>query len=251
MTPRYATGRRIPPNVIDALAFTGKVGFLSREIWETFFGVGTLRWKEIQLLSLVSGGYLKRHRDKIAKGFYVTTTRTDKLLAKLKLPRVSPVPTTYLSHDELVATSLLKLRSENFIQGYLVEKELKTYGIKDFLLSEVDHKLNYPDAITNIFAFNEDLTVAIEYEKERKALSRYKSTLYQYAKLPDVSMVLFICQNPGIESAIKSAMKHLGQTELSDRLAFVDAEEWLASPADARVYIDSGPIKLRENCKKF
>jgi hypothetical protein len=251
MIPRYENGRKIPPNVIGALAFAGKVGFLNREIWETFFGVGTPRWKEIQLHSLVNAGYLKRHRDKLAKGFYVTTARTDELLTKLKLPRVSPVPTTYLSHDELVATSMLKLLRENFIRGYLVEKELKTYGLKDYLLSEVDHKLNYPDAITNIVAFNEDQTVAIEYEKERKSLSRYKSTLYQYAKLPDVSMVLFVCQNPGIVSAINSAMKHLGQTELTDRLAFVDADEWLRSPADARIYLDSGPIKLRETCKKF
>jgi len=93
--------------------------------------------------------------------------------------------------------------------------------------------------------------VALEYERERKSFSRYKNILWQYSGLTNVSMVLFAYQKKNIKSTIEAAMKYLGQTALSDRLAFVDAEDWKQSPAHAPITLKTGVIKLAVACRRF
>jgi len=244
----YKCDQPIPNNVIEALRFTGKVGFLSTTLWKEYFGQGNDRWKRRQLQLLVDRGYLQRHRNTYATRIYVLTDKSIEILKSLKASYVKPVPVLYLSHDIVVARSLLELKRDKIIGQYLVERTLKTYGIKEFLLSEKDNDQKYPDAVFKMIAYGKQRTAAIEYERERKSLSRYKSILWQYAGVTNISMVLFICENDGIRKAIESAKKYLGQTSLLDRLAFVSADDWQRSPANAPICLASREITLREIC---
>jgi hypothetical protein len=248
MTYRYESGQAISPNVIEAIHFTGKVGFLSKDLWHEFFGIGSHRWQEQQLQSVIERGLLRKHRNELAKRFWVLSDRGVELLKQMKGAYVSPVPVMHLGHDRVVARSMMRLQREKLIRGFHVERELKTYGVRDFLLSDQDREPKYPDAVFKMEAFGGKRTVAIEYEKERKSHGRYKSILFQYARITNLSMALFIVEEKGIRSAVEKAMKSLGETALVDKLAFVNSENWQKSPLTAPISLKSGVVKLCEIC---
>jgi hypothetical protein len=58
---RYRSGQPISPNVLKALLLTGKVGFLTRDLWDTFFATGSKRWRMRQIANLVDHGFLRMH----------------------------------------------------------------------------------------------------------------------------------------------------------------------------------------------
>ena len=248
MSFRYDGNKLIPQNVLSALRYTGKVGFMSRQVWHEFFGQGNDRWQRRQMKFLLDQGYLKDHRNPFAKQILILGSKGVAILNAMHAPCVKPVPVMYLAHDSVVARSMLQLVKGNLIGGYLVERELKTYGVKDFMLSNKDHDQKYPDAVFKMSAFKKPRTVALEYERERKSLSRYKNILWQYSELTNISVVLFICENLGTQKIIESAMKYLGQTSLMDRLSFASAEEWQKSALDAPIQMKSGTVTFRKIC---
>ena len=248
MKYRFGGDQSIAENVLDAIKFTGKVGFMSKQMWHEFFGTGNRRWQNKQLKFIVDLGYFKKHRNEYATKIFVLTPRSIRLLEDMNLPQVTPVPVGYLTHDAVVARSMLVLLQGKVIGSFTVERELKTYGAKEFLLSNKDNDQKYPDAVFRMFALGSARTVAVEYEKERKSSARYMSALWQYSRLTNLSMVLFICETPAIQKTIEGCMKHLGQTNLLDRLAFVSADDWKQSPLDAVICLRNHKVKLREFC---
>ena len=251
MTYLYSKNQPIPTNVLEAIKFTGKAGFLSKEIWHQYFGVGAYRWQEKQLKFLEDRGYLKRPKNEFTERIFSLTDKSVTLLASMKQPCVSPVPVKYLPHDSVVAKAMLSLQKKRLVSNFHFERELKTYGIKDFLLSNKDHDQKYPDAIFKMTAYGELRTAAIEYEREQKSSSRYKNILWQYTQLTNLSVVLYICENTAIQKAVERAMKHLGQTELVDRMGYVEADEWRNDPASASIKLKSRTVKLKEICTQI
>ncbi|MBS1963075.1 MAG: hypothetical protein JST04_12745 [Bdellovibrionales bacterium] len=248
---RYPSGQPISTNVIQALRFVGKVGFLSRESWHEFFGIGSRRWQEQQLQYAVEKRLFRKHRNPVARRFFVVGEEGAEFLKGLKAACVSPVPVMYLTHDHIVAQSMMRLNRAGLVRSFHVERELKTYGMKDFKLGEQDRDPKYPDAVFRINAFGGMRTVAVEYERERKSSSRYRNIVFQYAGLTHLSMILYIVENDGIRSAVESALKHLGTTALHDKMAFVSAEDWQKSPLTAAIKLKSGDVKLGEICTPF
>jgi hypothetical protein len=248
---QYPSGQRIPSNVVRALMLTGKVGFLSRDMWNSFFGEGSDRWHRLQIAQLVDRGYLQLHTNSEAGSTFVLTRKGIAFVEEQRGSVVTPPSVTYLNHDRVVAKGLMELQERNLLKSWVCEREMKRDGVKDYLVSNRDGELKYPDAVFEINAFGKLRTVAFEYERVRKSFSRYKAILWQYSGLTNVSMVVFAYQNKNIKTTIEAAMKHLGQTSLSDRLAFVDAEEWKRSPEHAEIQLKTGSIKLAIACDPF
>ena len=248
---RYPSGQRVPPNVARALLLTGKVGFLSRDMWATFFGEGSDRWQRQQIADLVDRGYLTLHTNSQAGSTFVLTRKGIAFVEAQDSSVVTPPSVTYLNHDRVVARGLMELQDHKLVKNWVCEREMKRDGVKDYLVSNRDGELKYPDAVFEINAFGENRTVAFEYERVRKSFSRYKSILWQYSGLTNVSMVLFAYQKKNIKTTIEAAMKHLGHTSLIDRLAFVDAEEWKRCPEHAEIILNTGTIKLAVACNRF
>ena len=248
---RYPSGQPIPSNVARALLITGKVGFLSRDMWTTFFGEGSERWQRQQIADLVSRGYLRLHSNPEAGSMYVLSRKGIAVVEELGGSVVHAPPVTYLNHDRVVAKGLMELQDRKLIKNWVCEREMKRDGVKHFLVSNRDGELKYPDAVFVIHAFGKVRTVALEYERIRKSYSRYKSILWQYSGLTNVSMVLFAYQTKNIKTTIEAAMKYMGNTPLVDRLAFVDAEEWKRSPEHAEITLKTGTIKLAVACEPF
>ena len=245
---RYVKGQPIPDHVIRALLFTGKVGFLSFEIWQNCFAVGSDRWKRMQIEYLTNEDYFENHRNIEARSTYVLGRKGKELVDELGGTVVTSPPVGHLTHDGVVAKSIQKLDAQNFLLSWVGERQLKRDGVKEYLISTKEDVLKYPDAVLKINAFGNQRTVAFEYERERKALSRYRAILWQYASLTTVSMVLFVCEKQNIRTTIESAMKYLGQTSLLDRLAFADASEWKSDPVNAPIQLGGSVIELGKIC---
>ncbi len=248
VTFRYVKGQPIPEHVIRALVFTGKVGFLSFDIWESCFAVGSDRWKSMQFEYLKQEGYFANHRNPEASSTHVLGPRGKDILDEVSGTIVTSPPVGHLTHDGVVAKSIQKLESENLIYSWVGERQLKRDGVKEYLISTKEDVLKYPDSVFKIHAFDKQRIVAFEYERERKALSRYRAILWQYASLTNVSMVLFVYEKPNIKTTIEAAMKYLGQTALTDRLAFADAAAWKKDPLTAPIQLGGSVIELGKIC---
>lgn len=247
-TFRYEKGQPIPEHVIRALLFTGKVGFLSFDIWKQCFAVGSDRWRHMQIDYLTKEGYFKNHRNPVARGTYVLGHRGEEIVNELRGAIVTAPPVGHLTHDGVVAKSMQTLDAQNLLYSWVGERQLKRDGVKEYLISTKEDMLKYPDIVFKIQAFGKQRVVAFEYERERKAMSRYRSILWQYASLTNVSMVLFVCEKQNIKTTIEAAMKYLGQTALTERLAFADAGDWKNDPAMAPIQLGSSVIKLAKIC---
>jgi hypothetical protein len=248
-TPRYPKGQPMPSNVVHALLLTGKFGFLSRDLWNNFFARGSDRWRRQQLAHLVRRGYLKRHSNPEAWSTFVLGRRGIEFVKSQRGSVVTPPPVGHLFHDGVIAKSFMELQNQRLLKNWTCGREMKRDDAKTYLVSNRDGELKYPDSVFEIHAFGKPRTIALEYERERKAMSRYKAILRQYSGLTNISMVLFVYQQRSIKTTIEAAMKSLGQTSLRERLAFVDAEEWRRSPENAPITLGGTEMKLGAICK--
>lgn len=248
MRVSFESGQHMADNALEALRFAGKTGFLSRVTWDRFFAQGMPRWHRRQLEKLVAKGYLKPHPNPQGHGIFVLTEKAREVLAQHSWSYVRPTPVGQLGHDQIVSNSVLALQSASVLQGWSVERELFRDSSQSYALSKRERVIKYPDALLRVQAFGKPMLMALEYERQRKAASRYQAVLRAYAGMNDLSMILFVCQNVAVRKAIEGGLKHFVQTPLAGRVGFADAEEWIASPLKAAISIRSGTIRLGEVC---
>jgi hypothetical protein len=252
MIVRYSNGYKISNNVIEALRYLGKVGIMSTKNWHEFFsGNKHIRWQHRQIKYLCKLGYIKPHPAESMRGKWILGDTGKILMYKLQWPSVFAVPAHHIDHDETVGRSLLVLSSENYIHSWMVERELKMINQKEFMVSNKDGDLKYPDAIFKINVDGIIKTVAIEYERRGKSETRYRSILWSYARLSNISLVLFICEDEQITRRIEKAYSYLKRPELFDRLATTRAIDWKTSPMTAPIKMNRGIIKLIDVCRPF
>jgi hypothetical protein len=122
---------------------------------------------------------------------------------------------------------------------------------KEYMLSNTDGDMKFPDAIFKVKLASGIRTVAIEYERRGKSESRYRSILWNYSKLSSISLVIFICDEDQFANRIKRALRNIGKTDLIDRLAITSSQNWKSSPLDAPISMSRRSINLREVCQKF
>lgn len=252
MILRYANGYKIPSNIIEALCYLGKVGVISTKDWHEFFGDNKhVRWQYRQLKYLQKLGYIKHHTADSIRAKWILGETGKKLLYQYQWPSVFAVPAHHVDHDESVGRSLLVLERKNYVHSWMVERELKMKNQKEFITSNKDGELKYPDAIFKINESGEIKTVALEYERSGKSLTRYKSILWNYAGLSNISLILFVCEDEQITRRIENAFLHLKQPELFDRLATVRAIDWRTSPLTAPIKMNRGTVALKDVCQPF
>lgn len=250
MSVKFESGQRMPVNALAALRFAGRTGFLSRATWDRFFARGTPRWHRRQFEKLLVKGYLKDHPNPQGHGAFILTDKGRELLAQHSWSYVRPTPVGQLGHDQVVSDSVMALQSADVLHGWSVERELARDRNRAYALQKREQVTKYPDALLRVQAFGKPMLMALEYERQRKAASRYQAVLRAYAGMNDLSMILFICQNVTIQKTIERALKPFAQTALAGRVAFADAEEWISSPLKAALSIRSGTIRLGEVCAK-
>lgn len=247
---KFESGQRMPVNALAALRFAGRVGFLTRGTWGRYFARGGTRWQRVQLGKLVAGQYLRPHANPQGHDVFVLSDKGRSLVERNTWSYVRPTPIGQVGHDEVVAHSILELDRAGVLQRWAGERELARDGARSYSLSKKDQPAKYPDAVLRVEAFGKSMLMALEYERQRKAVSRYQSVVRAYAGMSDFSMILFVCETETIRKTIEGVVKAFAQTPLAARVAFVEAEEWKTSPLTAAISIRSGTIRLGEVCAR-
>lgn len=253
MVMRFESGQVIPKNVLDALRYLGKVGVMGNKTWNEFFSRGGVRWKQKQLLKLSKKKLIVPHScERLSKSWVLSDT-SKVLLTKLKWPCVTPVPSLYVDHDEIVANGIMRLERAGICNRWTTERELKMVNSHDYIVHKnKEGDVKFPDAIIRIMHKGKERTFAIEYERNGKSLGRYRSILWQYSTLTSISLVLFVVENDVIKKRILQASKYIGSSLLAGKLAFMDVDEWEKNLLSASIDLGDRSISFNEiDSKKF
>lgn len=234
----YKNGKSLSPNVQQALKYISKVGVMTKDVWCESFCQGTKRWKNKQLQILLENRLLKNHTSGLGN-FYVLGDWGTELAKSLEWSLVEPVTPRQIRHDEFVAHGLLKLERNRLCKNWLIEKELKIKRSGNFPIQDQGEHTKYPDSVFEAYLGGKFRLVALEYERTGKTIPRYRSILWSYNKVPQLSMVLFIVEDETIKKRIKYSLRYLGQVSLLDQIAFMDAKDWKKSPAQATIELSS------------
>jgi hypothetical protein len=241
---RYRRGNQIPPNVVDAIRFTAKTGFITREIWIEFFAQGGTRAKQKQLAFMLTQKILEPHSCKPLHGVYELGSYGKALLLSNNCAFVSAPASHFLSHDELVATSVLKLKNLGLVDRWVSEAEQKSKNDKEFALELGDRDRKFPDAVLAMKCQTRPAIVAIEYERSGKTIRRYRRLLEEYSILRQIDLILVIARDEAISKRIEKARRESGLSGLSDRLGYAIAHEWATDPARSSILINDDKTTL-------
>ncbi|MGK5089408.1 hypothetical protein WDW86_17800 [Bdellovibrionota bacterium FG-2] len=243
---KYANGKDMPKNVIRALMIAGKVGFLSRALWNEFCATGNERWNQKQLQLLGSRGLLMAHPNPAAREYWVLTPLARRLLENSNCVSIRPAPVAQIHHDECITRWLLWLGREKIVTSWRGEMELKSAQVKEFQLGRDARNQKYPDAVFKIRALGSDRTFALEYERTGKSALRYKDILWLYSRMDSMNLVIFVCENLALEAMILGRLKHLRQPVLWNRVALTQSKDWQKGPTDAPIRLDGNTFTIRE-----
>ena len=241
----------IKENVISALKFTSKVGFIDTSIWLKFFAVGNRRWKFRQFQQLIAKKYLQEHSSFQAKKIYVLSDAGKKFIEEMNFIYVTHVPVGQLQHDRIVGITLWELQKENMIQEWLNERELRKTENREYLIDSVETVPRYPDPIFKINMKGDKSLVALEYERSCKTIARYNQIFWQYTKMNNLSLIIFVCEDGTIRNTIKKVLKKMNHSWLNARVGFVSVFEWQSNPLTAVIEISNRNFILTDFCQNF
>jgi len=206
----------------DVIKFAARSGFLTKELWEAFFATGKERWRRRQWELLKERGYFLKHSSAHSRETLVLNphNKTVQLLTggfREKSPYLAEI-----FHDEVVIQGLLKLAKGNFINRFILEKQLRRENTNGF---ELKSWRKYPDAILHL---KSGKMVAIEVELRQKSKARYREIFKSYQTVKAVSEIIYVCESWEIERAVKSAAEQFSRQ--LPPLRFVTLENWLNKP---------------------
>lgn len=242
----YSNRKKLSPNVIEALKYIAKVGVITKHIWNESFSHGTSRWKLKQLTILLTNKILKHHRCELGD-FYVLGDRGIEFAKAMEWSLVDPVSPTQIRHDEIIGYGLLKLERSKTCKSWKTEKELKVREGGHFLIRDQAGQKKFPDSICEMFMGGKYRLVAVEYERNGKTIPRYRSILWSYNKMTNLSMVLFIVEDEVIKKRIKKSLRYLGSVPLIEQVAFMSVKEWKNDPFRGTIELSS----IRTNFEKL
>lgn len=244
---KYAHGRKLSQNAIEAVRFVAKVGAMSRETWYGLFSHGTLRWRQMQLQHLIDRKIFKHHPSNHGHDAVVIDTFGIELIKTMKWQHVHSIYPHFIEHDETVGAGLWKLERAGICQKWMTEGEMKTQKSANFRLDIKEGGLKYPDAVLRLQGNSTAPIVAIEYERTAKTNWRYNKAIRAYSEAYDFGFIFFIVENDAIEKTIQRAMKYIGDGRLNSRIGFISIEDWKINPESATLR----GIKLGQSLKEI
>jgi hypothetical protein len=154
-----------PSDFSEEIRFAGKVGFLSRRLWDEFFAYGKVAWRNRQWQMMREQGIFKQFSEGIAPKFYILNPRSRTVQNVLGDSIGRPPPIANLGHDEFLIRGLMRLQRKGIARHFTLERELK----KDFQPG-ASSKDKFPDALIRTSVGEK---IAIELELGRKSIQRY------------------------------------------------------------------------------
>jgi len=232
---KYPTGHRISENVYQSLRFATKVGVLTRATWYDLFGSGGIRRQQKQLQQLLALDVFKLHPCAHVQNVMVLGEYVKKLIQEKSWVHVPSVSAQFIEHDETVARGLWRLEKAGICDKWITDKELKNMDSKLFRLEIKGAGDKFPDAVFRLSGTEERKLVALEYEKTAKNNWRYNKAMLAYGDSTTFNHILYIVESGGIETAVRRAIKFIGDSRLQSKMGFIHASDWKNDPATAPI----------------
>jgi len=232
---KYRNGRKVSASVFQAVRYIAKVGVITRQTWDEFFGKGTKRWKRKQLRLLINATVLKKHPYDQVHDTFILGKQGLEMVESMKWQSVHLVQPKQFKHDEIIAKGLLKLEAKSLCQKWMTESELKSQRSATFRLHGLEGGAKYPDAVFKLEGKSSSQIVALEYEKTSKTSWRYNKAIKAYSDSGEFNVILFIVETLAIEDLVKRAMRFIGDGSLNSKIGFISIEEWRQNPMTAPI----------------
>ena len=228
--------RQIPTAEIR---FAAKMGFLTKSMWDEFFGTESRSWRSRQWRALLEEKFFLHHPSAIAKDVIVPNAG-HKIVQQLVGNEVSTAPYAgHIGHDEILSKILIRLIRSKTISDFTSEAELKHRHQDDRHWNVRQERLKFPDAILDVSGEGSLRNMALEIELTAKCQKRYRKIFDTYQDRKQIQAVVFVINSSGIFKALTKAIKDSHYPDWTKPVGFGRVDEWLTDPENA-------PIRFRE-----
>lgn len=223
-----------------------KSGFLTKAIWNDFFGAGGVRWRNLLWSSLLKGGLFRKHPSRLAVDVLVLNPKHP-MVQKMVGAEISAPPfIAQLDHDETVMRSLLVLRRERLIENFRLEPEQKRMSGVRHKNDGMAGKVKFPDALIDMGGRENRKCLALELELTPKSPKRYRQMMDSLDALKCVDKIVFVTRTKLIAGAIKSAMPDHYFSYFERPIGFVTIEDWTKNPMTAAVVFEDETTSMEQ-----
>lgn len=214
-----------PPETL--IRFVAKTGFISRELWQTFFaGDGQPRWLHKMWEDLRLRGYFNSFPEKRIKNVYVLNRGNRVVRDLLHAAPIASPRAVHLEHDEILYQGVLLSAQGGLLVDWKSEPELKAMGQGTFKTESANGSLKYPDALFHLRSSETSKKFAVECELTQKSSKRYGQIMGAYAGMKDLSGVLYVAKNQTIIDSIRRAMSENFYPAKAGPVVFTSVDEW-------------------------
>lgn len=230
----------------EEIRFAAKTGFLSRALWDDFFGPSSRSWRSRQWRYLLESGLFLPHPSLTAKHVIVPNPN-HKLVRNIVGGEVSVAPyVAQLYHDEIVSRILLPLLRSELVQSCLTEPEQKRFCQDARSWYERQEKLKFPDALLSMNGAKGPMDLALEVELTFKSQQRYRKLFDAYQERNQIAAVIFVIDSSAIFKALKAAMKATQYPDWKRPVGFGRIDEWKKDPVTAPIIFKEMTTSIRE-----
>lgn len=236
---------------MKAIQFAAKMGFITKDIWRNHLGSGKYSWNQEQWAELTKRGYFVPHPYPYARDVLIFNP----LLKGTPLfERLTPVKHPYawqIVHDEVLAKIIIEIKKSMMVSKWMCEAELERDGALEFCLKKESKQLKYPDAIIELKTANQNFRIALEVERTRKSLKRYRSTAFAYSDKSNISLIIFICENVATIDTISGVFQQVRFPLSKQPVGFGLISEWIKNPKQAVLVINKQKTSLENILAKL
>ena len=218
----------------EEIKLAAKSGFLTKKVWNEFFGTGGARWRNCLWSGLSEKGLFRKHPSKYATDVLVLNSK-NLVVRRLVGDEISAPPyISQMDHDETILRALLDLRRNKLIRNFRFEQEQKRESGFRYSDGGIPGRVKIPDALIEI-GEGVGRTLAFELELSRKEPKRYRQMMDSLSSLKGVEKIIFITRTAFITGAIRKAMRESYYPYWERPIGFGTLEEWRANPVTAQI----------------
>lgn len=224
--------RNIPT---DEILFAAKMGFLSKALWNEFFGTHSKSWRSREWRSLTGRKVFLPHPSPIAKDILVPNPNNMMVRNLVGSDLSSPPYAGHIGHDDILAQILIRLLRAEVIHDFTCEAEQKRRHVDRRRWSERLEKIKFPDAILRLGSRDRAMSVALEVELTAKCQKRYRKIFDTYQDRKEIEAVVFVIQSTGIFNSLNKALKDSHYPNWEKPVGFGRVDEWIKDPGNAPI----------------
>ena len=236
----------------DPLRVAAKAGFISKRIWNEFYGAGNRQWKFRRWQGLLKSSYFKQVPDYGFIDSAITLTDLGRALAdELGYDPVFSPPAKNLWHDEELIRLALFLERQGWISSWRTEQELKMNKKSQQYFRDQVRAVKIPDLIIEWNTTPKKIIWAVELERTRKEATRYYDMVGAYQGISRIESVLIIVAAHAIEYEIKKAQGKLNYPQTQRPMFFASMSEVISSPISCELRQGANRLELGKFATAF